>query len=98
MQGLLSGNMLPLAVFGLGTTELIVIGLVVLLLFGATRIRPLMKSLGGGIRDFKKGMQEGLEEDDEDEASSEAPRKRLATERKATDATVLESEAEKQKV
>lgn len=95
LQG--SDALLPVAVFGLGTTELIVIGLVVLLLFGTTRIRPLMKSLGGGIRDFKKGMQEGLEEDDEDSAEVESrPRKRVASERKATDA-VLESEGKKQK-
>ena len=45
----------------LGTQELLIIGLIILLLFGATRIPPLMRSLGRGVKDFKEGM-EGKEE------------------------------------
>lgn len=45
----------------IGTQELIIIGLIVLLLFGATRIPALMRSLGRGVKDFKEGM-EGKEE------------------------------------
>lgn len=45
----------------LGTQELIIIGLIILLLFGATRIPALMRSLGRGVKDFKEGM-EGKEE------------------------------------
>ena len=48
----------------IGTQELIIIGLIVLLLFGASRIPALMRSLGRGVRDFKEGM----EEDPKDEA------------------------------
>lgn len=40
---------------GIGTTELIVIGIVVLVLFGS-RIPQTMKSLGQGLRQFKEGM------------------------------------------
>ena len=40
--------------FGLGTTELIVIGVVVLLLFGARRIPEIGKGLGGAIREFRQ--------------------------------------------
>lgn len=48
--------------FGLGTPELIVLGLVVLLLFGS-RLPSAMRSLGMSVNSFKKGMKEGEEED-----------------------------------
>jgi sec-independent protein translocase protein TatA len=41
--------------FGIGTTELVVIGIVILVLFG-NRIPQTMKSLGQGLRQFKEGM------------------------------------------
>jgi len=40
----------------LGIREIGVIVLVVLLLFGARRIPELMRSLGSGMREFKKGV------------------------------------------
>ncbi|MDE6343056.1 MAG: twin-arginine translocase TatA/TatE family subunit [Muribaculaceae bacterium] len=43
---------------GLGMTEVLVILLVVLLLFGGKKIPELMKGLGKGIRSFKEGMNE----------------------------------------
>ena len=43
---------------GLGTTELIIIVLVVLLLFGGTKIPELMHGMGKGVRSFKDGMNE----------------------------------------
>lgn len=48
----------------LGAWELIVIFLVVLLLFGGKRLPELAKSLGTGIREFKKASQEISEEID----------------------------------
>jgi sec-independent protein translocase protein TatA len=42
-----------LGFMGLGTTELIVILIVVLLLFGGRKIPEFMKGLGKGIREFK---------------------------------------------
>lgn len=39
--------------FGLGPTELILIVVVIVLLFGARRIPELMRGLGSGIREFK---------------------------------------------
>ncbi len=39
--------------FGLGTTELIVIGVIVFLIFGAKRIPEIGKGLGGALREFK---------------------------------------------
>jgi len=44
--------------FGLGTTELVLIVVVLILLFGAKRIPELAKSLGESIRHFKKATGE----------------------------------------
>lgn len=41
----------------LGGTELLLIGLVILLFFGAKRIPELMKGLGKGIKEFKDASQ-----------------------------------------
>lgn len=51
-----------LLLFGLGTTEIILIVLVVLLLFGGRKIPELMKGLGKGVKSFKDGVK-GVEED-----------------------------------
>jgi len=62
--GMVVGNLSwtqPLAMFGLGTTELLIVGAIVLLLFGA-RLPKVMRSLGEGIVEFKRGVQ-GIEED-----------------------------------
>ena len=58
-----------LAMFGLGTGEILLIVLVILLLFGATRVPQLMGSLGKGIKEFKKG----LSSEDDSRANKEAP-------------------------
>ena len=44
--------------FGLGTPELIVIGVIVLVLFGAKRIPDIGKGLGGAIREFRDARKE----------------------------------------
>jgi sec-independent protein translocase protein TatA len=54
--------------FGIGTTEMIILLVIVLLLFG-TRLPSVMRSLGRGVVEFKKGMQ-GI--DDESGASTRA--------------------------
>lgn len=46
-----------IAVFGLGGTELIIIGIVILLLFGGKKIPELMKGLGKGINEFKNSSK-----------------------------------------
>ena len=45
-----------------GGPELIIILLVLLLLFGATRLPKLARSMGQAGKEFKKGMKEGYEE------------------------------------
>jgi sec-independent protein translocase protein TatA len=42
----------------LGPTELIIILLIVILLFGARKIPEIAKGLGKGIRDFKGALKE----------------------------------------
>ena len=44
--------------FGLGTAEILVIALIILLLFGGRKIPELMKGLGKGVKSFKDGMKE----------------------------------------
>ena len=43
--------------FNLGATEVIIIAVVILLLFGGKKIPELMKGLGKGIKNFKEGMK-----------------------------------------
>ena len=56
--------------FGLGGTEILVIALVVLLLFGGKKIPELMKGLGTGVKSFKDGMK-GVTDTDDDEKKEE---------------------------
>jgi len=42
---------------GLGTPEILIIGLVIVLLFGVGRIGKIAGELGGGIRAFKEGLK-----------------------------------------
>ena len=47
--------------FGIGLPELLVIFLVCLLLFGANRLPEIGRSLGEGLREFKKAFKDGHE-------------------------------------
>ena len=47
-----------LLLFNLGTGEIIVIVLVILLLFGGKKIPELMKGVGKGAKSFKQGLNE----------------------------------------
>ncbi|MBP1594833.1 MAG: twin-arginine translocation system protein, TatA/E family [Acidobacteria bacterium] len=50
----------------LGTTELIIILVIVVLIFGVNKIPQLGKGLGEGIKNFKSAMKAGQEEADKD--------------------------------
>jgi sec-independent protein translocase protein TatA len=55
-------NETMLAIGGLGTPEILVIAVVIFLLFGATRLPQLAKSLGQSKRAFKEGLEEADKE------------------------------------
>jgi sec-independent protein translocase protein TatA len=52
----------------IGGPELLVILVVVLLLFGASKLPGLARSLGASAKEFKKGIEEGVSDDESDEA------------------------------
>jgi len=43
--------------FGIGQMELVIVGIIALLLFG-NRLPSVMRSLGSGISEFKKGLDD----------------------------------------
>lgn len=49
--------MIP-CIFNLGTGEIIIILIVILLLFGAKRIPELARSIGRGVNSFRQGLNE----------------------------------------
>ena len=51
----------------IGWTEVLVIALVVLLIFGGKKIPEMMKGLGKGVRSFKEGLREVDDEIKKDE-------------------------------
>lgn len=58
-----------LLLFGtLGTGEILILALIVLLLFGGKKIPELMKGIGKGVRSFKDGVK-GIEDDIKDSST-----------------------------
>ncbi|MFW5965059.1 MAG: twin-arginine translocase TatA/TatE family subunit, partial [Natronomonas sp.] len=62
---------------GLGPPELLLIAGILILLFGASKLPELARSMGSATGEFKKGRQEVEEEleeiqDDDEEVSAEA--------------------------
>ena len=67
--------------FGLGTPELIVIGVIVLILFGAKRIPDIGKGLGGAIREFRDARKE-MSSDTAKQEKKEKPKQEASLESK----------------
>ena len=63
-------NMYAIMIGMPGPYELIVVFLIILLVFGASRLPEIGKFLGKGIREFKKATKE-LTSDDEDKKDTE---------------------------
>ena len=57
----------------LGPTELVIILVIVLLLFGAKRLPDLAGSIGSSMKEFRKATKDALD-DDEDDTSASADR------------------------
>jgi sec-independent protein translocase protein TatA len=51
--------MTPTMLATLSPTHILLVVAVVLLLFGAQKIPQLMRSVGSGVSEFKKGLKEG---------------------------------------
>jgi sec-independent protein translocase protein TatA len=66
---------------GIGSTEVIVIIIVIVILFGSTQIPKVARSLGEGLKEFKKAMKEAKEEDSENE---EKPKQKRAPVKKVS--------------
>lgn len=58
-------------VFGLGTTELVVILVILLVLFGGAKLPSLARGLGQSIKEFKKASENN--NDDEKKKSEDKP-------------------------
>ncbi|HEX9763027.1 MAG: twin-arginine translocase TatA/TatE family subunit [Acidimicrobiia bacterium] len=50
--------------FGLRGTELLIILLIILLIFGARKLPDLARSLGASAKEFRKGVEQGTNEAD----------------------------------
>ena len=65
--------MLNMVLLFIGTTEIIVIGGIALLIFGGKKLPELMHGLGKGVKEFKEGMNEVKEEINNDSQPQEQP-------------------------
>ena len=51
--------------FGLGTQELLIILVLVMIVFGAGKLPQVGSALGKGLRNFKKGVNDAHEDEEE---------------------------------
>lgn len=49
--------------FGIGTTELIIFVLILVLLFGSARLPKLARDLGSSLVEMRKGFKDGVDEE-----------------------------------
>lgn len=49
--------MIPLFLGRIGLTEILLLAVIVVVLFGAKKIPELMRSMGRGVKEFKEGME-----------------------------------------
>ena len=63
--------------FGLGSTELIIILVIIIMLFGVGKLPMVAKQLGSGVRDFQKSLkgEDDDDDDDDDDASKDENKK-----------------------
>lgn len=60
--------------FGLGVPELMVILVIALVVFGPSKLPQIGSGLGKAIRDFKKGVTGGEEDEPDKEAKKDSPK------------------------
>lgn len=81
--------------FGLGPTELVIIFLIILLVFGAKRIPEIAQGIGKGINEFKKAAKEVTEEFDPSKTTNSSPRVRNELRGQSTQQTTEKKETQK---
>jgi len=62
-------------IFGMGTQEIIVVALILLLLFGGKKIPELMRGLGRGIKEFNSA-KDGIKDEFQKGMKDESPEKK----------------------
>jgi sec-independent protein translocase protein TatA len=62
--------------FGLGTQELLIILVLVMIIFGAGKLPQVGSALGKGLRNFKKGVNDSDEDIEEGEIEEVADQKK----------------------
>jgi sec-independent protein translocase protein TatA len=83
--------------FGIGTGELVILLVVLLLVFGAKRLPEMGRSLGKGMREFKEGVAGG-NEPPVDEAATTPPARELPSASSELDSEESPAETERQTV
>ena len=71
--------------FGLGTQELIIILIIIVILFGATRLPQIGSGIGQAIKNFKKGVTEPDEIDVTPKKDSKSAKKEKSEENEDVD-------------
>ncbi|WP_234824246.1 twin-arginine translocase TatA/TatE family subunit [Bremerella cremea] len=68
-------GMNDLALFGfmgIGTQEMVIFLVILLLLFGSTKLPSLMRSMGQSVNEFKRGMNDKSDDGDHESESPKA--------------------------
>ena len=73
--------------FGLGTTELLIIAGIILLIFGAKRLPEIGRGLGGAIKEFRN-VKKDLSLDEKEEAANEKGKEKKSLEDKLVEKVV----------
>ena len=92
--------MLTIVPLFIGTSELLLIGALVLLLFGGKKLPEMMRGLGQGVKAFKEGMKEPEDEGKEKEGQEKEGQEQVPQAPKETaqpDAAAEGQEPEKEK-
>lgn len=70
----------------IGTTELLIVLAIVLVIFGPKALPKLGRSMGKTIGSFRKGMKEDVSDDDDDEEETVVVKKKKKTATEEDDA------------
>ncbi len=58
----------------IGIPELLIVLVIVLVIFGASRLTDIMGALGKGVAEFRKGTETSKEEPKKEEPTNETPK------------------------